>query len=392
MKRGVGRSLVLKLALGGVFICIIIFVLPFLFKDGYSASFGGSATNTVEVLKPVVKHMETPDAVKGIYMTACVAGTPSWRTQLKKFIEDTELNAVVIDIKDFSGTISFIHPDFPQPDATGCRVVDMKEFVAELHNVNIYVIGRITVFQDPYYTKLHPEFAVKKKSDGGVWRDHKRLSFIDVGARPYWDHVIALSKTSYELGFDELNFDYIRYPSDGNMKDTNYTWTVGTSTKPEMLKGFFSYLHDGLEGVGVKTSADLFGMTTTNKDDLGIGQILENALLYFDYVDPMVYPSHYPATWNGIANPAAKPYEVIKLAMQGGVDKALALASSTPGLDPQKMVQKLRPWLQDFDLGATYGVAEVQAQIKATYEVGLTSWLVWDAGNRYTREAYFLEQ
>jgi hypothetical protein len=194
---------------------------------------------------------------------------------------------------------------------------------------------------------------------------------------------LKIATTSYALGFDELNFDYVRYPSDGNMQDTNYTWTIGTSTKAEMLETFFSYLHDNLKNTGVKTSADLFGMTTTANDDLGIGQELLRTLPYFDFVDPMVYPSHYPPTWSGFKNPADHPYEVIKISMQGGIDKATN-ASSTP--------EKLRPWLQDFDLGAPYNAPEVRAEIKATNDVGLNSWLMWDAGNKYSPGAYLTEQ
>lgn len=392
MSRGSKRKVWFSVGLGLLVICILLLTLPFLFKVSYSNVLGNNDTDLgVGTTTPVfvATHVETPEAVKGIYITACVAGTPSWRENLKKLIETTELNSVVIDIKDYSGTISFLDPDFSQENVSGCRVADMKEFVAELHKSNIYVIGRITVFQDPFYTKLHPELAVKKKSDGGIWKDHKGLAFIDVGARPYWDYIVDLSKKSYALGFDELNFDYIRYPSDGNMKDTNYTWTIGTSTKPQMLRTFFAYLHENLRDNGVKISADLFGMTTTNKDDLGIGQVLEDTLEYFDLVDPMVYPSHYPATWNGFKNPAEHPYEVIKLSMQGGIDKeealrvSLGISTSTPS--------KLRPWLQDFDMGSNYGVAEVRAQIKATYDIGLTSWLIWDAGNKYTTGAFLAE-
>jgi hypothetical protein len=262
----------------------------------------------------------------------------------------------------------------------------MREFVAELHKNNIYVIGRVTVFQDPYYTKLHPELAVKSKSTGGVWKDHKGLAFIDVGARPYWDHVVDIAKKSYALGFDEINFDYIRYPSDGNLADMNFSWTVGTSTKATMLKGFFSYLHDSLQGAGMKTSADLFGLVTVASDDMGIGQVLENALPYFDYIDPMVYPSAFATGADGFKVPSEHPYDIIHYSMQSGMKREQALniqmgiATSTPS--------KLRPWLQDFSLTTKYGVPEVRAQIKATYDVGLDSWLMWDAANKYTPGAF----
>jgi len=395
---GLRKSLVLVASVGVVFFILII-LLPFFLKSTYSASSNPDGSQVVPTQTALATHIETPESLKALYMTACVAGTPSWRDSLKKLIETTELNAVVIDIKDFTGVVSFPN-DFPKTDTgRGCVVSDMREFVRALHEVQIYVVGRISVFQDPSYTKLFPTLAVKKKSDGTVWKDHKGLSFIDVGATPYWDYIVEIS-----LGFDELNYDYVRYPSDGNMQDISYTWAVGTAstsspqaTKPEMLENFFEYLSNNLKniahstssGQGPKLSVDLFGMTTTVTSDMNIGQVLEKALPYFDYVAPMVYPSHYPATWNGFANPAEHPYEVIKISMSKAVEReemwqiANGIATSTPS--------KMRPWLQDFNLGATYDATKVRAQIQATYDVGLTSWMLWNAGNKYTKEALLPE-
>ena len=377
--------------LSGVVILLVsgAFILPNLLTSSYHFSDGDNVTTTVT--KKVVKHIPTPDPVKAIYMTACVAGTPSWRESLRNLIMETELNAVVIDIKDSTGSIAFVDEDLQNSVTvkSGCKVGDLGEYIESLHEEEIYVIGRISVFQDPYYTALHPELAVKSRSSGGVWKDRKGLSFIDVGAKPYWDYIVDISKRSYELGFDELNFDYIRYPSDGNMQDTNFTWAVGTTTKAEMLEGFFQYLHNALLGMGAKISADLFGMTTTVENDMNIGQVLESALPYFDYIAPMVYPSHYPKTWNGFANPAEHPYEVIKIAMTRAVEREAVwretngLATSTPS--------KMRPWLQDFDLGATYDAPQVRAQIQATYDSGLTSWMLWSAANKYTENALLPE-
>lgn len=368
--------------LGALTLLTIFFVdvaLPRLYRADYKADAEVHDNADLEPL-PVIAHIDTPESVKAFYMTACVAATPTWRYELKALIESTELNSVVIDIKDYTGTLSYSN-DLQKDVRRGCVVGDLREFIAELHQSGIYAIGRISVFQDLYYTALHPELAVKSKS-GGIWRDYKGISFIDVGAKPYWDYIVDISNAAYSLGFDELNFDYVRYPSDGNMEDADYTWKNASSTRAEMLEGFFSYLHDSLAGTGVKTSVDLFGMTTTVQHDMGIGQVLERALPYFDYVDPMVYPSHYPATWSGFANPAEHPYEVIAIAMARGMEREQAwllssgLATSTPS--------KLRPWLQDFNLGATYGQKEVRDQIQATYDTGLTSWLVWSAANRYT--------
>jgi len=334
----------------------------------------------VEIPKPqiVVIHLATPAQVKGIYMSQCVVGTPSFRERLVKLIDTTELNSVIIDIRDYTGKISFTtdNPILKDMVSDACGASDMKSFISELHDKNIYVIGRITVFQNPYYTKAHPEQAVQKKG-GGVWKDNKGLSFVDVGAKPYWDTVVELSKVSYEQGFDEINYDYVRFPSDGPMSQVVYSWGKGL-TKADALKEFFQYLHDKLEPTGAILSVDLFGMTTSNYDDLNIGQVLENAAPYFDFVSPMVYPSHYPPTWSGFKNPAANPYEVVKIAMQKGVERLKAM-----GENPLK----LRPWLQDFDLGATYDKEKILAQIKATYDVGLNSWMLWDPKNLYTIEA-----
>lgn len=326
-----------------------------------------------------VTHISTPESVKAIYMSQCVAGTPSFRAKLVELIDTTELNSVVIDIRDYSGKIGFPtnNPELAHMVSDTCGARDMRAFIKSLHDKNIYVIGRITVFQNPVYATLHPEQAVQSAL-GGVWRDDKGLPFVDVGAKDYWDNVITLAKEAYlEVGFDELNFDYIRYPSDGPMSEAVYTWS-GIRPKAEVLEEFFSYLHDGIKSLNVATSADLFGMVATNYDDLSIGQVLERALPYFDYISPMVYPSHYPPNWGGFSNPAARPYEVVHIAMKQAAARTKAL-----GMDPQK----IRPWLQDFNMGATYTAELVRAQIEATYDAGLTSWYLWDAGNTYTRAA-----
>lgn len=338
-----------------------------------------------------VLHIPTPNPVKSIYMTACVLSTVEFKQSLVDLIDTTEINSIVIDIKDFSGTISFPtdNPKLYGTQGTGCKAKGVKEFIEELHKKNIYVIGRVTVFQDNVMTKLRPDLAVKRASDGGVWKDNKGISFIDVGAKEHWDYIVELAKESHALGFDEINFDYVRFPSDGNMKDIAFTHSNGAN-KPESLRKFFEYLHNQLKDTGIVTSVDLFGMTTTNYDDLNIGQVLENALPYFDYVAPMVYPSHYPSNFNGWANPNNYPYDLIYFVMKSGVDRAEALknASTTPQ-DIAKRVGKhqLRTWIQDFDYGGDYGPSEVRAQINASVDAGVSSWMIWAPSNKYTKDA-----
>jgi hypothetical protein len=349
--------------------------------------------------KPRIAYVPTPERLYGIYMSQCVVGTPSFRDSLVALIDETELNAVVIDIKDFTGKISFPtdNPILAHSVSDECGARDMKEFIARLHEKNIYVIGRITVFQDPYYTSLHPEAAVQSAAirPGQPWRDHKGLSFIDVSHRPYWDYVAELSRVAHqEIGFDELNYDYIRYPSDGPMSDARYQ----NPKKAEAVEQFWKYLHEKVEPTGVVMSADLFGMTTTNTDDLNIGQQLERAMPYFDYIMPMVYPSHYPKNFLGLGNPNSDPYKVIHHSMSEAVRRTAAtttpvqtlsgvlIASTTPPLYTKQAypATQQRPWLQDFDYGKDYTAADIDAQIRGTYDAGLTSWVFWDAGNKYS--------
>ncbi len=384
---------------------LIFFISSFTFSSEFSYD-ESLATTTNVTIKKEIKHLKTPEPLKGIYMTQCVAGTPSFRDKVVKLIDETEINSIVIDIKDYTGTVSFQtgNAEIDSLAGPGCKVSDMQEFVEKLHDKNIYVIGRVTVFQDPLYVKAHPGLAVKKKSDGSVWKDRKGISFVDVGAKPFWNYIISIATSSYAIGFDEINFDYIRFPSDGNMNDIYFSHT-GTTTKKEMLRQFFEYTDQKLVGTGIVTSADLFGMTTTNTDDLNIGQVLEYALLNFDYVSPMVYPSHYPPTFNGWPDPNKVPYEIVKFSMGAAVSRVNFLkneiASSTPGStsSPQansRLLKRLsplqlRPWLQDNDYPVHYTAEMVRKQIQATYDVGLTSWMLWDPANTYTREALLKE-
>lgn len=373
--------------------------------------------------RPVVNHVPLPEQVKNIYMTSCVAGTPSFRQQLVKLVQETEINSIIIDIKDYSGTISFPpeHDSWkPAWQDARCGTSDMRELIQMLHDNHIYVIGRITVFQDPFYAPKHPELAVLKSDQQTVWRDHKGLSFIDVASKPYWDHIIELSIDSYNLGFDELNFDYVRYPSDGNMQDIYFPQSVAGEygmDRQANLEAFFSYLHDALhdesrfasyrhENTGRESSipwmsADLFGMTTTNFDDLSIGQVQDRAAPYFDFIAPMVYPSHYPNSFLGLGNPNDHPYEVVHHAMKTGVARMTSsttpmqgfkherIGTSTPAVytKPVYGPEKFRTWIQDFDYGGDYDAVDVRAQIQASYDAGVMSWMIWAPSNIYTKAA-----
>lgn len=358
-----------------------------------------AAAVTVPIVQPPVwhaTHRAAPDAVKALYMTSWVAGTRDLRDGIVDIVETTEANALVIDIKDYTGMIAFeVEDPYLQGfNSVENRISDVKEFIEYLHSKDIYVIGRISVFQDPQLVKLRPDLAVKRSSDGGVWKDRKGISWLDAGAKEVWDYHVAIGKQAYAYGFDELNFDYIRFPSDGDMYNITYPFSEG-KTKALVLKEFYAYLREELDATGAVLSADLFGMVTTNADDLNIGQKLEHALPYFDYIGPMVYPSHYPAGFNGYPAPAKVPYDVVKFSMDRAHVKVNAVAlsaSTTPDAREAKVhFAQIRPWLQDFDLGADYTADMVRAQMQAAYDAGLNSWMLWNAANKYTKEALLPE-
>ncbi len=390
------------------------------------ASAVDSVTEPTLVRGPKVVHQAMPAEVRAIYMTACYGASKNLRTKLVSLIDSTELNAIIIDIKDYTGTIAVPTESAllaEGQEGTGCKVRDIKEFIELLHSKGIYVIGRITVFQDPLYANNHPHLAVHRASNTeAVWKDGKGLAFVDVGATEYWDYVVELAKESHNiLGFDELNFDYVRYPSDGNMADTYYTHSGGNRHDVDMpteLEKFFAYLYSKMSepnayGEVPYTSADLFGMTATNYDDLTIGQVLERALPYFDAIAPMVYPSHYPTGFLGFANVNDHSYEIVNYSMAKAVERALSTETKIASLAYEKIevqkvfddagnditpqtktmykkpaygTNKLRAWIQDFDYGGDYDVPEVNAQIKANRDAGVTGgYMIWSPSNRYTK-------
>lgn len=333
------------------------------------------ATSTVRV----VTHIKTPEHVKSIYMSSWVAGTPSIRARLVKLIDTTELNAVVIDVKDNTGIISWDY-----------RVQDLNAFIDELHKKNIYVIARIAAFQDPLYVKLHQDEAVHSKKTGGIWKDHKGIPWVDTGSQNMWNYIDRLSKESYARGFDEVNLDYIRFPTDGALADMSFPISGKGGipvNKPAVVSEFYHYITNSLHKEGIPVSGDLFGIIMVTKVDIAVlGQDMHSALETFDYVAPMVYPSHfYPGT-DGYKDPAANPGPIIAYSMGLGIKIADEVASST-GQATSTIRAKYRPWYQDFDMGATYTAEMVRAQISTGEKLGIKSWMLWDPSNKYTPSA-----
>lgn len=393
----------------------------------------GDLTADIGPQQPLVNP---PTVIKAAYVTSWAAGSAKKSAYITELLKNTELNSVVIDIKDFTGVVSYETgiADVKKYGAEEKRIPRINALIKTLHDAGIYVIGRVAVFEDQKLPVAKPELALQSTKTGKQWKDYKGLMWMDTASKEVWDYNIAIAKDALARGFDEINFDYIRFASDGDLKDIRYPVWDMKSPRKEVMKNFFAYLRAQLPDA--RLSADLFGMTTTNKDDLNIGQYLEYALPYFDAIAPMVYPSHYGSGFIGIKNPATAPYEVVRYSLDEAIKRMKAyelarneaerknqLAQVTGAVTPVSppMRARLRPWLQDFNLGAVYDAEKIQAQIRATTDAArecikqtnaaaettplcdgrihneaidgrfVGGWMLWNSASTYTEEALQIE-
>jgi hypothetical protein len=391
----------------GIKVLIAIFIV---IAVGVVAVFvyGGNQTISVNIEKistptpkPLPEKLKNPpEIIKALYATTWTAATDTQINHLIDLANRTEVNAIVIDVKDYTGYISF-DTDLAVVESVGAEKIiiqDIDALINKLHANNIYAIARITVFQDPVLAAKRSDLAVQSKSTGKIWKDNKGLAWLDPASIEVWNYIVTISKEIDKHGFDELNFDYIRFPSDGKMSDMTFPfYNSETQYKSAVMKDFFKYLSDNLRSQGIKISADLFGLATVNNDGLGIGQVIEDALINFDAVCPMIYPSHYAPGFIGLKNPSAYPYEVIKYSMEATKKKIAALEilknSTTSSIEIQNAkIAQMRPWLQDFDLGADYTAEMIRLEKKAVLGAGFNEgWMLWDPRNVYTAGALDLQ-
>lgn len=355
-------------------IVLFFIIVPLLSYGGFRIA-ADKPSPPEEGLPPTLEAERV--GVKAIYATADVAGGVRLE-ELLDLIDRTELNAIVIDIKTYWGTLTFV-PNDPElaPFAPAKPLIkDLEALLARVHERGIYAIARFPVFEDTMLAERRPKIAVQR-SGGGIWRDRKGLAWVDPASFEVWKYNVALAQEAADRGFDEINLDYIRFPSDGVLSDIRYPVWNRKLSKQEVLRGFFDYATHVLGRRGVRVSADLFGISFFRLEPT-IGQFLPDAAEFFDFVSPMAYPSHYPPGFEGYANPSVFPYEIVKKTLDSG--KELLVGR-------EKVRAKVRPWLQDFDLGADYDASRVRAQIRAAEESGAEGWMLWNARNVYTEDA-----
>lgn len=325
-----------------------------------------------------------PVKVKGIYVSAHTAGNKALMDKIISQLDQTELNTVVIDFKDDDGRITtkLDIPAFNEIDVCRNYAPDMKALISELKNHEIYVIARVVTFKDPYLAEKKPEWSLKK-ADGSIYRDKKGMAWVNPYKQELWDYLMEVGKQAAALGFDEIQFDYIRYATDSTMKDIviDEADSKGRS-RTDIITEFTKYAYEKMAPLGVFVSADVFGAVIGSEQDTeAVGQNYGEMAGFLDYICPMIYPSHYGNGNFGLDYPDKHPYDTILAALKKS-DEELAVRE---GHGRQAVV---RPWLQDFTASylknhIKYGDKEVRQQIQAVYDAGYDEWLLWNAASRY---------
>ena len=327
------------------------------------------------------------DDVRAIYMTAYTAGYAKRRNSLiEKVVASDEYNAIVIDLKDVSGFLAYTPDKRIEDSSPSKKIKDIHAVVKQIKEKDIYLIARIIVFKDQEFVRKYPGLAVKNTS-GEIWRDRKGKAWVDPSAEVIWDYTVNLSSEAYDLGFDEVNIDYVRFPSDGDMKDITYPVSGENPIKSDIIENFNKYLYTKLKEKYPenKISADLFGMVTARDTGLGIGQKLSSFIPYYDYISPMIYPSLYPNNYDGIAHPNNHEYKIVYDAVLSGV-RYIDKYNLENGTDyPHSL---LRPWIQGYTCTWCSGYKNVRVDIdeqkQAVTDNNLNGFLLWNSSNKYS--------
>ncbi len=348
-----------------------------------------------EKILAIEKARERSENVKGVYLTEFIANSQNpaaikIQEDIKKLLFETELSAIVIDVKEAYG------PNLPN---------SLKKLIEEFKKKDVWVIARICAFRDSSLMSEKPDLYLKTK-DGDFWKDYGGGYWLDPQSPEVWQYIIKFSKEVIDFDFDELQFDYIRFPSDGNLEDIVFPFYDEKQEKQEVIREFFLNLSRELKSYQPKIilSVDLFGLVATQYGAPGVGQRLEDVADLFDYISFMLYPSHFyggfevkedlkrglpglyfPYISEDISQVVSNhPYEVVFRSILSAKDYLLELNSEV----------KIRPWLQDFSLradserGIYYDSEKVKAQIRAAEDSGASGWLLWNPTNIYSQELF----
>ena len=319
-----------------------------------------------------------PFDAKGLYLTHFGVSSRLLRNRVLGLIKETDLNALVVDVKGDRGLLSYKY-DVPLASQDGAlklpTIKDDQSFIHDLHQQDIYVIGRIVVFKDNILANYKPEWAIIDTRTKKPWTDNEDLAWVDPTRKEVWDYNIAIAREAAKAGFDEIQFDYVRFPTDGKLSVAKYSQPNTMETRVKTIDTFLETAYQALLPYNVYFSADVFGYTPWNYNDTDIGQKIEHVAKHLDYICLMVYPSGYHLGIPGYRMPVGHPREVVYYTMEKAKKR----------LDGQS--KKLRPWLQNFRDYAfdrrSYTGTEIKLQIQACDEANTSGWLLWDPTNKY---------
>lgn len=313
-------------------------------------------------------------AARGLYVFRFGANTRRMK-HLIGIADSTEINALVIDIKDeFGLNFNSSDPLLQKNGGTQVKSLNLRTLVDSLRAHGILPIARIVVFKDSVAARNNPEHTIRRP-DGSPWRDKQGLTWVNPYANEIWEYNLRVGDEAIRMGFGEIQFDYIRFPEPYKSLPRQVFPGQNGRTKPQVLAEFLTAARARYAKAGVRTTADVFGLVTTVPGALEIGQAWEPLATSVDVMLPMVYPSHYPRGSFNIERPNAAPYEIIHAAITRARERDEKLGITG---------EHVRPWLQAFSIGSPkYGPAEIEAQKRAVYDSGYDGWVMWEPGTRY---------
>ena len=351
-------------------------------QGGPTAS--STAGGTGSIAPRAIARVPIPDTLRGLYVNRWAA-LGRKLDNLIGVAKRTEVNALVIDVKDDRGFVLY-RSNVPLAREIGADTADghwmssskLRAVLDTMVAHNIYPIARIVVAKDPLLAKKNLDLAIKRKSDLKPWLDKNGKPWLDPHQRVVWQYAVDLAREAHELGFSEVQFDYVRFPDEKRLiAETVYPLANGR-TRAQVIRDELGFVRAALKPLGMRVTADVFGLTATDTTDMGIGQRWEMFIDQVDVVLPMIYPSHFARGTYRLRNPNARPYETIDHALKD----AIARSDSIPN------AALIIPWYQDFTLGAPkYGAAQIRAQMKAGYDNGFQSWILWNPSSNYTLAA-----
>lgn len=335
-----------------------------------------AASSTPATVASMGDLQSAPDPIiRGLYVNRFASQSKGRMIKLIAMADSTEVNAFVIDVKDeFGLNYRSSDPLVMKNQGTSTMVPNMKALLDTIRAHGILPIARIVVFKDSVTARLNPGNTIRKP-DGSVWRDKKGLTWVNPYANSIWEYNFRVAEEAVKLGFGEVQFDYIRFPEPYKSLPQQVFPEQNGRTKSSALAEFLQTANRRLDKLGVRTTADIFGLVTTVNGALEVGQAWEPLAKSVDVLLPMTYPSHYPHGSFGVRLPNAEPYKIQYAAILRAKQRNDAIGIKG---------ERVRPWIQAFSLGPpTYGAAEIEAQKKGIYDAGYDGWVLWHPGSRY---------